>query len=103
MGSTSLRPLSRARLIAFAVVGNVLPVMIAAATVRSSHRALFYLGAAVACVGPPVVVLVPRRRRHLLFWAAAFAQIPALTLMQAYSGGAASSYSVLVIMAMVWF
>ena len=103
MGSTSLRPLSRARLLAFAIVGNVLPVMIAAATYRSSHRELFYLGAAVACVAPLVVVLVPRRRRHLLFWAAAFAQIPALTLMQAYSGGAASSYSVLVIMAMVWF
>jgi diguanylate cyclase (GGDEF)-like protein len=49
-----------------------------------------------------VVTLVPRRRR-ILFWGAAFAEIPALTLMQAYTGGAASGYSVLVIMAMVWF
>lgn len=103
MGSTSLRPLSRARLLAFAVVGNVLPVIIATATERSSHRALFSLGAAIACVTPLVVVLVPRRRRRVLFWAAAFAQIPALTIMQAYSGGVASSYSILVIMSMVWF
>jgi diguanylate cyclase (GGDEF)-like protein len=103
MGSTSLRPLSRGRLLAFAIVGNVLPVMIAAATDRSSHRTLFWIGAVVGCVAPLVVVLVPRRRRRLVFWAAAFAQIPALTLMQAYSGGAASGYSVLVIMAMVWF
>jgi diguanylate cyclase (GGDEF)-like protein len=103
MGSTSLRPLSRARLLALAIVGNVLPVIIATATDRSSHRALFYLGAAVGCVAPLVVVLVPRGRRRLLFRAAAFADIPALTLMQAYSGGAASGYSVLVITAMVWF
>jgi diguanylate cyclase (GGDEF)-like protein len=103
MGSTSLRPLGRGRLLAFAIVGNVLPVIIATATDRSSHRALFYLGAAVGCVAPLVVVLVPRRRRRLVFWAAAFAEIPALTLMQAYNGGPASSYSVLVIVAMVWF
>jgi diguanylate cyclase (GGDEF)-like protein len=102
MGSSSLRPYGRARLLAFAIVGNVLPIIIATATDRSGHHPAFYAGAVVGCLAPVVVALVQRRRR-LVFWAAAFAQIPALTLMQAYSGGAASGYSVLVIMAMVWF
>ena len=100
MGSSSLRPFSRHRLLAFAILGSVLPSIIAA--ISTSHRAVFYAGAAVGCIAPLVVALVPRRRR-LVFWAAAFGQIPALTLMQAYSGGAASGYSVLVITAMVWF
>lgn len=102
MGSSSVRPYGRARLLAFAIVGNVLPVIIATATDRSSHLAVFYAGAVVGCLAPLVVAVVPRRRR-LVFWAAAFGAIPALTLMQAYSGGAASGYSVLVIMSMVWF
>ena len=102
MGSTSLRPYSRARLLAFALVGNVLPIIIATATGRASHHPVFYVGAVFGCVAPLVVALVPRRRR-LVFCAAAFGEIPALTLMQAYSGGAASGYSVLVIMSMVWF
>src|SRR5947209_5661106 len=101
MGSSSLRPLGRGRLLAFAIVGSVLPVIIAAATNRSGHPA-FYVGAAFGCLAPLVVALVPRRQ-GLLFWAAAFAEIPALTAMQAYTGGAGSGYSVLVIMAMVWF
>jgi diguanylate cyclase (GGDEF)-like protein len=104
MGSSSLRPYGRARLIAFAIVGNVLPVLIATATGRSGHHPVFYVGAAIGVVAPLVVAVVPRRRRlRLVFWAAAFAEVPALTLMQAYTGGAASGYSVLVIMAMVWF
>jgi diguanylate cyclase (GGDEF)-like protein len=102
MGSSSLLPFGRARLLAFALVGNLLPIVIAAATHRWSHHPVFFIGAAVGCVAPLVVALVPRQRR-VLFWSAAFAEIPALTLMQAYSGGAASGYSVMVIMAMVWF
>jgi diguanylate cyclase (GGDEF)-like protein len=102
MGSSSLLPFGRVRLLAFALVGNVAPVVIATATHRWMHSALFFVGAAVGCIAPLVVTLLPRRRR-ILFWSAAFAEIPALTLMQAYSGGAASGYSVLVIMAMVWF
>jgi diguanylate cyclase (GGDEF)-like protein len=102
MGTSSLLPFGRARLLAFAIVGNIVPVIIAAATHRWTHHTVFFVGAAVGCVAPLVVTLVPRRRR-ILFWSAAFAEIPALTLMQAYSGGAASGYSVLVIMAMVWF
>jgi diguanylate cyclase (GGDEF)-like protein len=101
MRSSSLLPFGRARLITFAVVGNILPVGIASASERWTHHALFFVGAAIGCAAPLVVVLVPRSRR-LLFWGAAFAEIPALTLMQAYTGGAASGYSVLVIMAMVW-
>src|SRR6478609_6429946 len=101
MGSSSLLPFGRARLLAFAIVGNVLPVIIATGSGRWMHPALFFVGAVVGCVAPLVVALVPRRRR-VLFWSAAFAEIPALTLMQAHTGGAASGYSVLVIMAMVW-
>jgi diguanylate cyclase (GGDEF)-like protein len=104
MGSSSLRPHGRARVIAFAIVGNVLPVLIATATGRSTHHPVFYVGAVIGCVAPLVVAVMPRRRRlSLVFWAAAFAEVPALTLMQAYTGGPASGYSVLVIMAMVWF
>ena len=102
MGSSSLLPFGRVRLLVFAIAGNVLPVIIATATDRWIHPAVFYAGAAVGCVAPLVVTLVPQRRR-VVFWSAAFAEIPALTLMQAHSGGAASGYSVLVIMAMVWF
>jgi diguanylate cyclase (GGDEF)-like protein len=102
MGTNSLLPFGRGRLLAFAIVGNVLPVLIATATRGWTHHAVFFVGAAVACLASLVVALVPRRRR-VLFWSAAFAQIPALTLMQAYTGGAASGYSVLVIMAVVWF
>jgi diguanylate cyclase (GGDEF)-like protein len=101
MGSRSLLPHGRARLLAFAIIASVVPVIIATAGDRSSHRPVFYVGAAVGCLAPLVVALVPLRRQ-LVFWAAAFAEIPALTLMQAYSGGAASGYSVLVIMPMVW-
>ena len=101
MESSSLRPLGKARLLAFAIVGTVLPVVIAATTDRP-HHPVFYVGAVVGCIAPLVLALVPRRRR-LLFWAAAFVEIPALTLMQAYTGGPGSGYSVLVIVAMVWF
>ena len=102
MGDNSLLPFGRGRLLAFALVGNILPVVIATATHGWMHHAVFFVGAAVGCMAPLVVTLVPRRRRSA-FWSAAFAEIPALTLMQAYTGGAASGYSVLVIMAMVWF
>jgi diguanylate cyclase (GGDEF)-like protein len=102
MSSNSLLPFGRGRLLAFALFGNVLPVVIATATHHWMHRAVFFVGAVVGCLAPLVVTLVSRRRR-VLFWSAAFAEIPALTLMQAYTGGAASGYSVLVIMAMVWF
>ncbi len=102
MGSSSLRSHGRLRLIVFALIGTVAPVTIAAGTQTSTHRPVFFVGAIAACIASLVVALVPRRRR-LTFWGAAFGLIPALTVMQAYSGGPASGYSVLVIMAMVWF
>jgi diguanylate cyclase (GGDEF)-like protein len=102
MSSSSLRPYGRARLLAFAIVGIVLPVLIAADTDRSAHHPVFYVGAVVASVASIVSALVPRRRR-VVFCVAAFGQLPALTLMQAYSGGAGSSDAVLVIMAILWF
>lgn len=102
MSSNSLLPFGRARLFAFTMVGNVVPVVIATATNHWMHHAVFFVGAAIGCVAPLLVALLPRRRR-VLFWCAAFAEIPALTLMQAYSGGVGSGYSVLLIMPMVWF
>jgi diguanylate cyclase (GGDEF)-like protein len=102
MGNSSPRAYSRTRLIAFAIVGIVLPVLIAADTDLSSHHPVFYVGAAIACVASIVAALAPRRRR-VIFCLAAFGQLPALTLLQAYSGGAASSYAVLVVMGMLWF
>ena len=102
MGSRSLRPHGKLRLMVFAIIGTVLPVTIAAGTDRYGHHPVFFVGAVAACAASLMVALVPRRRR-LTFWAAAFGLIPALTLMQAYTGGAASGFSVLVIVAMVWF
>jgi diguanylate cyclase (GGDEF)-like protein len=85
-----------------AIAGNVVPVAIATASHWSSHRFVFFAGALGVCVVPLLVTGLParcRRARRL----ASFAGIPALTLMQAYTGGAASGYSVLMMMAMVWF
>jgi diguanylate cyclase (GGDEF)-like protein len=64
---------------------------------------VFFVGAAAAAVAPLVVTLVPRERNRYVFWAAAFGGVPALTALQAYSGGPASGYAVLTMMAMVWF
>ena len=93
---------NRARAAQYAVLGSVLPVAVATATDLSSHRVSFFVGAAVGCVAPVVVTLVSRRHRAVLY-AAAYGGILALTAMQAYSGGVASSYSVLPMMAMIWF
>jgi diguanylate cyclase (GGDEF)-like protein len=101
MGSRSMRRSGRARVFAFAIAGNVL-VVIATLTDFSTHRPAFFAGAAAACAASLAVAVVPRRRR-LAFSAGAFGGLPALTLMQAYSGGAGSGYSILVMMAMVWF
>jgi diguanylate cyclase (GGDEF)-like protein len=102
MGTSPPRPYGPGRLLAFAIVGIVLPVLIAASTDRSTHHPVFYAGAIIASLAALIAARVSRRRR-VVFCLAAFAQLPALTLMQAYSGGAGSSYAVLVIMAMLWF
>jgi diguanylate cyclase (GGDEF)-like protein len=92
----------RRRALRFAVLGNAVPIAVATATNFGSHHAVFFIGAVGACAAPIVVTMVTRRHR-IPFYAAAYGGIPALTMMQAYSGGAASGYAVLMMMAMIWF
>ncbi len=92
----------RRRALRFAVVGNVIPVAVATATDFGSHHTIFFIGAIGACAAPIVVTLMTRRH-PVPFYAAAYGGILALTMLQAYSGGAASGYAVLMMMAMIWF
>jgi diguanylate cyclase (GGDEF)-like protein len=92
----------RRRALRYAVAGNALPVAVATATNFSLHHAVFFAGAAGACAAPVVVTMVTRRH-PVPFYAAAYGGIAALTMMQAYSGGASSGYAVLMMMAMIWF
>jgi diguanylate cyclase (GGDEF)-like protein len=92
----------RRRALRFAVLGNAVPIAVATATNFSSHHTVFFIGAVGACMAPIVVTLVTRRH-PIPFYAAAYGGILALTMLQAYSGGPASGYAVLVMMAMIWF
>jgi diguanylate cyclase (GGDEF)-like protein len=92
----------RRRALRFAVLGNALPIAVATATNFDSHHTIFFIGAIGACIAPVVVTMVTRKH-PIPFYAAAYGGIPALTMMQAYSGGAASGYAVLMMMAMIWF
>src|SRR5215213_1566254 len=92
----------RRRALRFAVLGNAVPIAVATATNFESHHTVFFIGAAVAATAPIVVTMVTRSH-PVPFYAAAYGVIPALTMMQAYSGGAASGYAVLMTMAMIWF
>jgi diguanylate cyclase (GGDEF)-like protein len=92
----------RRRALRFAILGNAIPVAVATATNFGSHHPVFFIGAAGACVAPVVVTLVGRNH-PIPFYAAAYGGIVALTMLQAYSGGAASGYAVLMMMAMIWF
>ncbi len=92
----------RRRALRFAILGNVIPVAVATATDFGSHHTVFFIGAIGACAAPIVVVLASRRHA-ISFYAAAYGGILALTMLQAYSGGAASGYAVLMMMAMIWF
>lgn len=97
-----LNAVERRRALRFAIVGNLLPIAVATATDFGSHRTVFFVGAVGACIAPIVVTTVSRRHR-VVFYLAAFGGLPALTMMQAYSGGAGSGYAVLMMMAMIWF
>jgi len=101
-GPLHFRRADRSRALRFAALGNAAPIAVAVATGFGSHRALFFAGAIGACVAP-IVVTAGSRRHRVLFYLAAFGGIPALTMMQANTGGVASGYSVLMMMAMVWF
>jgi diguanylate cyclase (GGDEF)-like protein len=92
----------RRRALRFAILGNAIPVAVATATNFDSHHTIFFIGAVGACVAPIVVTMVTRKH-PIPFYAAAYGGIPALTMLQAYSGGAASGYAVLMMMAMIWF
>ena len=91
----------RARNLRFALAGTVVPVLVAVSSHAFSHRAPFLIGAAGACIAAIGVALVDPRGR-LLSLLAEFTMIPALLLMQSYSGGVSSGYSVLVVRAMTW-
>jgi diguanylate cyclase (GGDEF)-like protein len=92
----------RRRALRFAIAGNTLPVAVATITDFGSHHTIFFVGAVVACLAP-VILILATRRHPIPFYAAAYGGIPALTMLQAYSGGVSSGYSVLVMMAMIWF
>jgi diguanylate cyclase (GGDEF)-like protein len=92
----------RRRALRFAILGNAIPIAVATATNFDSHHTVFFIGAVGACVAPIVVTMVTRKH-PIPFYAAAYGGIPALTMLQAYSGGAASGYAVLMMMAMIWF
>jgi diguanylate cyclase (GGDEF)-like protein len=92
----------RGRVLRYAVLGNILPIAIAVATDFDSHHTVFFIGAIAACAAPLVVTGLSRDH-PIPFYLAAYGGLPALTAMQAYSGGAASGYAVLMMMAMIWF
>jgi diguanylate cyclase (GGDEF)-like protein len=86
----------------YAAFGNVLPIAIAVATDFGSHPTVFFVGAIGGCIAP-IVVNGVTRRHPVPFYAAAYGGLLAITMMQAHSGGAASGYSILLLMAMIWF
>ena len=92
----------RKRALRFAVLGNAVPIAVATATDFSSHHTVFFVGAIGGCLAPVGVTLLSRRQ-PIFFYAAAYGGLPALTMLQAYSGGAASPYAILMMMAMIWF
>jgi diguanylate cyclase (GGDEF)-like protein len=92
----------RRRALRFAIAGNTLPVAVATLTDFGSHHAIFFVGAVGACLAPFVLILATRRH-PFPFYTAAYGGIPALTMLQAYSGGVSSGYSSLMMMAMIWF
>jgi hypothetical protein len=91
----------RVRAVRFAIVAGALPVLASVATQFSSHRTLFFAGAAGGCAALIIVSALTRRLRPL-FWLAEFGGIVAFTLMQAHTGGVASSYALLMLIAMMW-
>jgi diguanylate cyclase (GGDEF)-like protein len=99
---TAYNARQRRRALRFAVLGNALPIAVATATNFDSHHTVFFIGAVGACLAPIGVTMLTRRH-PIPFYAAAYGGIAALTMLQAYSGGAASGYAVLMMMAMIWF
>jgi diguanylate cyclase (GGDEF)-like protein len=86
----------------FGLAAIVAAIAAATATDFATHRTVFFAGAAGAGAMPLLAAVAPTRLRWIRR-PAGFASIPLLTLMEAYSGGVASSYAVLLMMAMIWF
>jgi diguanylate cyclase (GGDEF)-like protein len=93
----------RSRVLRFAIIGNGLPLAVATATNFSSHHTVFFIGAVGALLAPIGVTVFSREQSPIGFYAAGLGGLPALTMMQAYSGGVSSGYTVLMMMAMIWF
>jgi hypothetical protein len=72
----------QSRAMQFAFLGVVVPIAIATATDFSSHRTLFFIGAAGGCLATLIVNAVPRRNR-IAFYIGVFGGIPSLAMMQA--------------------
>ena len=102
MEHSELTPRQRWRAIRFAFLGNVIPIAIATASSFDSHGTVFFIGAVGACIAP-VAVTALSRRHPIPFYLAAYGGLVCLTMLQAGSGGAASGYSILTLMAMLWF
>jgi diguanylate cyclase (GGDEF)-like protein len=83
-----------------AVLGTVLPLAIATASDGEPHRAEFYIGAGIASLASIALTTVAPRHRFL-FYLSGLVGTGGLTLMQAHTGGIASGYSVLMMMAMI--
>jgi diguanylate cyclase (GGDEF)-like protein len=92
----------RAGTLRLALFGNAVPILIAVATAGLDQETLFYVGAALGLLAPTVVVL-SSRAQPVPFYLAAYGGLPALTMLQAGTGGPSSGYAVLLMMAMVWF
>jgi diguanylate cyclase (GGDEF)-like protein len=93
---------SRRRLLAVLLVSNVLPIALAVAAGVASYREVFYGGALGACGAALLLAVIPARRRAIRSLIG-LACLPLLTLMQAHSGGVASSYALLMVVVVVWF
>ena len=92
----------RKRILTAAFMGTLLPMAVATASNFGSHPPVFFVGAIGTCAASLTVILVPRRHR-VPFYLGAYGGLPCLAMLQADSGGAASGYSVLLMMPMLWF
>jgi diguanylate cyclase (GGDEF)-like protein len=102
MGPIVLNDRQRRMALVLAIIGNWLPILIATIADFGSHPTEFFVGAAVAMIAPIGVNLTPPDMTWLR-WLFAYGGLPALTLLQAHTGGVASPYAVLLVMATIWF
>ncbi|UJA21368.1 GGDEF domain-containing protein [Thermoleophilia bacterium SCSIO 60948] len=102
LGAPVLSSSQRRTSLSLAIAGMIIPILVAVLSDLDAHHLVFFIGAVTACV-TTVLATTLSRSHPVLLLGAAYAGIPALTAMQAYSGGPASGYSILLVMSMVWF